>query len=177
MGKVRQGLYDFTIPNEKIVEMNFDEKLVVLGLENEAIFKYENGESSKVAEYIEKGGSLIAKGIDLGSFWLAIGIEKSGNVIKKNIKPLDKKKSIDPVEEKVPAVNPHWKETREDLQKAARVISGVAENTFSFVIDKSIGNGMRSKNPALKSAARVSLKIDSLGDAGAHLLNTTTNTT
>merc|ERR1712157_218743 len=105
---------------------------------------------------------------------LALGIVVSGKRLKKNTKKLEEPAVIHPI----------WKKslsTASSLSSSARSVtksfSNTAINTFSYIIDKTVGKGLKSGNSTVKSTTRASLKIiDSLSDAGAHVLSATTDT-
>lgn len=186
--KVRERLYDFTT-NDKLVEMYFDDSttcketlklfdqtLVSLGLINDKEIHVDpdNEETSKLGEYIEAGGNLICKGIDFSSYWLGIGITQGGKQLKKSITPLDEPTSIDPKWERSLSFA---SSTSSSVKGATKVISTAAIDTFTYIIDKSMGKSLNSGSRTAKSTARASIKvIDTLSDAGANILYATTDT-
>jgi len=181
--KVKERLYDITCsnPRNRIIELIFDDEVSNESLKtldamvlsprsnNEEQLEFELNEDSRIAQIIEKGGVIISKGIDLAAYWTAVGIVRGGEKIKNNIKPLEEPTSVPESFDRTLSVA---KSTTSSIKKATKAVSQVAEDTLTYVIDKTSGDSLRGKTPVLRSASRASIRIlDSLDDAADHILH------
>merc|ERR1719420_2312220 len=159
--KVKERLYDITCsnPRNRIIELIFDDEVSNESLKtldamvlsprsnNEEQLEFELNEDSRIAQIIVKGG------------------EK----IKNNIKPLEEPTSVPESFDRTLSVA---KSTTSSIKKATKAVSQVAEDTLTYVIDKTSGDSLRGKTPVLRSASRASIRIlDSLDDAADHILH------
>jgi len=185
--KVKERLYDITCssPSKKIIELifdnevsdeslhTFDDMVVSLG-SNKQQLEVDPGESSRVAEIIEKGGVIIASGIDLASYWTSVGIVKGGKILKNNIKPLEEPTVVNEKWEKRLSVA---KSASSSVKGATKTVAKVAEDTLTYAINKTSGDSFITTKPVVKSTARASIRIlDSLDDAADHILSTASDT-